>query len=107
MSDNAHDFAPYYTVIAAPVRYDPQLTDFQIKLFGEIICRTNKEGYCLMANQDFVDIFNRFRNNDKPPLSKSTISKAISQLKENGHLTIDHKEQKDGSLTRVIYPKLY
>jgi uncharacterized phage protein (TIGR02220 family) len=83
-----HSVLPnYYTVTPASVRYDPELTDFQIKLYGEIICHTQSQGFCWATNQYFADIYNKIRNNKKP-LSKRTIRVAISNLEERGHLYV-------------------
>lgn len=97
----------YFTVTPASVRYDPNLTDFQIKLYGEIICHTNLTGYCWGSNEYFASFYNKIRAGEKKSLSKFTISRAISKLSEHGHIHITYAicslcKQKE----RRIYPDI-
>lgn len=81
----------YYSIIPSIVRYDKELTFFQIVLYGEISALANKHGYCFASNGHFSSLF------DKTPV---TISRAINKLAERGHVMIDPGEEQNN---RKIY----
>jgi len=75
----------YYTVVPAPVRYDSQLTFFEIVLYGELVALSNVKGYSWVTNKALATLYQK---------SLSTIEKAISNLKKQGHIhVVIHKEQ--------------
>jgi len=69
----------YYAIIPANIRYDINITANAKLLYGEITCLSNKLGYCFATNRYFAELYN---------VSKITISKWISQLVKNKHVTI-------------------
>lgn len=70
----------YYTVIPSNVRYDRNLTYFEIVLYGEIVSLTNSTGYCFATNAYFQKLFD---------VSESTIKRSIKKLGLLGHLKIE------------------
>jgi hypothetical protein len=69
----------YYTIIPASVRYDHELSYFQIVLFGEIVSMTTVLGYAFVSNSYLASLYQR---DDK------AISKDISKLASRGHIKI-------------------
>ena len=76
----------YYAVINAKVRYDNRLTANAKLLYGEITCLTYKEGYCFAQNKYFAKLYN---------VSKTSISKWISQLVKYGYITVTLEYEQD------------
>jgi hypothetical protein len=74
----------YYTIIPASVRYDHQLSYFQIVLFGEIVSMTTVLGYAFVSNSYLASLYQR---DDK------AISKDISKLAARGHIRIEIDKQ--------------
>lgn len=73
MSENPN----YYAIIPASVRYDDALTDFEKLVFGEISALANKQGFCSASNFYFAGLYKK---------SESTISRAVANLEEQGHI---------------------
>ena len=75
----------YYAIIPANVRYDKRLTANAKLLFGEITALCNDKGYCWARNSYFAELYG---------VSKTSISKWISQLIEYGYIfsEIQYKE---------------
>ncbi len=67
----------YYAIIPANVRYCSKLTPNAKLLYGEITALCNKKGYCWATNNHFAKLYN---------VSKTSISKWISDLEENGFI---------------------
>lgn len=67
----------FYAIIPANVRYDKELTANAKLLYGEITALCNKEGYCWASNDYFSSLYE---------VSKTSISKWISQLVSRGYL---------------------
>ena len=67
----------YYSIITADVRYSKDLSFFEKVLYSDITALSNKNGYCNASNKYFAKIFGK---------SVSTITRAISNLVENGFL---------------------
>jgi len=85
----------YFTVIPANVRYDRNLTFFEIVLYGEIVALTNAIGYCFATNDYFMQLFN---------VSESTIKRSIKKLGILGHLkvVINHLDSHQRKIYLVI-----
>lgn len=74
----------YYTVVPAPVRYDSQLTFFEIVLYGELVALSNVKGYSWVTNKALATLYKR---------DEKTIQRAINNLKKHGHINVViHKE---------------
>jgi hypothetical protein len=71
-----------YSVIPADVKYDRDLTFFEIVLYGEISSLISATGECWASNQYFADLFN---------MKPNTISISISKLVEKGYVSIQIK----------------
>lgn len=85
----------YYVIIPAKVRYDKKLNPNAKLLYGEIKALCNKEGYCWTGNTSFSKMYK---------VSKTSISKWISNLEENGYIKtkLIHKEGSKQVLKRHI-----
>ena len=68
----------YYAIIPANVRYDKELTPNAKLLYGEITALYNEKGYCWASNVYFAELYK---------VSKTSISKWISQLTAKGYIT--------------------
>ena len=71
------DSKGYYAIIPASVRYDVRLTANAKLLYGEITALTNEKGFCWAKNEYFTKLYG---------VSKTSISKWISQLESNGFI---------------------
>ena len=84
----------YYAIIPANVRYDKELTPNAKLLYGEITALCNEKGYCWASNVYFAELYK---------VSKTSISKWISQLTAKGYIT-SKIIYRDG--TKIIEEKL-
>jgi len=75
----------YYAIIPADVRYNKNLTANAKLLYGEITALTNEKGFCWASNSYFSELYK---------VEKGTISRWISQLEKNDHIS-----------TKLIYKK--
>ena len=82
----------YYAVIPANVRYDNDLSANAKLLYGEITCLCNKEGYCWASNGYFAKLYN---------VSKVTVSRWITQLKEKGYIHLGFKVKDESTVEQV------
>ncbi len=85
----------YYAIITANVRYDNRLTDSEKILFAEITALSNKYGYCTATNGYFAILYE---------VTKVTISRRISKLKEHGYLDIEIVKENNEFKQRKLYP---
>lgn len=85
----------YYAIITANVRYDNRLTDSEKILFAEITALSNKYGYCTATNGYFASLYE---------VTKVTISRRISKLKEHGYLDIETVKENNEFKQRKLYP---
>ena len=85
----------YYAIIPADVRYDTNVCPNAKLLYGEITALCNRRGYCWANNSYFAELYN---------VSKTSISKWISQLIENGYVvsTIQYKDGTKEILNRYL-----
>lgn len=85
----------YYAIIPASVRYDVRLTPNAKLLYGEITALSNEKGYCWASNDYFAGLYE---------VSKTSISKWVSALRDAGHITIQlhYKEGTKHILHRYI-----
>lgn len=68
----------YYSIIPATVRYDQNLSASEKLIYSEISALVNMYGHCFASNQYFSDLYG---------VSKVTVSRWISALAEQGHVT--------------------
>ncbi|MFV5767249.1 helix-turn-helix domain-containing protein [Mammaliicoccus sciuri] len=85
----------YYSIITANVRYDNRLTDSEKLLFAEITSLSNKFGYCTATNRYFAELYE---------VTKVTISRRISKLKEYGYVKIEIVREGNEIKQRKLYP---
>lgn|SRR5699024_3241527 len=71
----------YYAIVPANVRYDKCITNGAKLLYGEITALSNQHGYCWASNSYFAKLYN---------VSNKTISRWISQLKNNNYIIISN-----------------
>lgn len=96
MENNYQDMKPsYFTVIPAYVRYNKNLSFFDIVLFGEIVALSNMLGYCYATNKYFEDLFG---------LSEMTIRRSISTMVKLGILSISIDQAKGNERRIMIDP---
>jgi hypothetical protein len=79
---NEYNKKSYYAIIPATVRYDKRLRLLSRMLYGEITALCNEKGYCWASNDYFSKLYN---------VSKETISRCISQLKQYCYITMKIK----------------
>ena len=82
----------YWANIPATVRYDEDLPSGAKLLYGEISCLCNEKGYCWASNAYFADLYK---------VSKVTVSRWVTQLKEKGHIGIDLQSKDDTTKEQV------
>lgn len=69
----------YYAVIPANVRYCKNISANAKLLYGEITALCHQEGYCWSSNEYFAELYGS---------STRTVSRWISELKDNGFIQI-------------------
>ena len=69
----------YYAIIPAPVRYCKDLKANEKLMYGELTALSNDKGFCFASNEYFSNIYD---------VSKTSISKWISNLEKNGFIKI-------------------
>nr|DAF76755.1 MAG TPA: replisome organizer protein [Caudoviricetes sp.] len=84
----------YYAIIPANVRYDEELKDKAKLLYGEITALTNEKGYCWASNNYFAELYK---------VNKSTISRLIKNLADEGYIKIELMYQGKEIIGRKIY----
>lgn len=84
----------YYAVIPANVRYDKRLKLIARLLYGEITALCNEKGYCWASNRYFAELYE---------VSNNTISSAISQLEEFGHIKCVYDKTQQNNDKRKIF----
>jgi len=83
----------YYAVIPGKVRYDKKICDKSKLMYGEISALCNELGFCWASNEYFAVLYG---------VHKNTVSKWISQLKNQGYIYIEVKRGAHG-YERKIY----
>ena len=78
----------FYAILPSNVRYDKDLTPFTKLIYAEINSLANKSGVCWANDKYFQDVFE---------VSRSTITRSVSQLRDKGYINITHL-RKEGSL---------
>lgn len=84
----------YYAVIPADVRYNKNLKDKAKLLYGELTALANEKGYCWASNAYFAELYE---------VSKSTISRLIKNLNEEGYINVELVYEGKEIVGRNIY----
>ncbi|MDU4658725.1 MAG: helix-turn-helix domain-containing protein [Clostridium butyricum] len=84
----------YYAVIPADVRYNKNLKDKAKLLYGELTALANEKGYCWASNSYFAKLYE---------VSKSTISRLIKNLNEEGYINVELVYEGKEIVGRKIY----
>ena len=84
----------YYSIIPAEVKYNNKLKPLSRLLYAEITSLTNEKGYCWASNAYFAELYS---------VSSTTISRCISELKENGYIKIDYEIKNSNIEKRKIF----
>lgn len=87
------DKKSYYAIIPSNVRYDTRLCANAKLLYGEISALCNERGYCWASNEYFAELYS---------VSRTSISKWISALKECGYINVLMQYENDKVGTRRI-----
>jgi hypothetical protein len=69
----------YFAIIPAPVRYCKYLKANEKLMYGELTALSNDKGFCFASNEYFSNLYD---------VSKTSISKWISNLEKNGFIKI-------------------
>jgi hypothetical protein len=69
----------YFAIIPAPVRYCKYLKANEKLMYGELTALSNNKGFCFASNEYFSNLYD---------VSKTSISKWISNLEKNGFIKI-------------------
>lgn len=87
----------YYAILTAEVRYDKELPPMAKLLYAEVTALTAMNGICKATNDHFAEVFG---------LTKSSISRLISQLVQKGYLhnVIRYKEGTKEIAERYLTP---
>ena len=88
------DNKSYYAIIPANVRYDENLKDKAKLLYGELTALTNDRGYCWASNNYFAELYK---------VSKSTISRLIKNLSEEGYIKVELQYENKEIKSRKIW----
>lgn len=84
----------YFAVISASVRYDKNLKPLAKLLYGEITALCNEKGYCWASNSYFAELYG---------VNNKTISRAIQQLEECGHIKCVYDKTQQNNDKRRIF----
>lgn len=84
----------YFAVIPASVRYDKNLKPLAKLLYGEITALCNEKGYCWASNGYFAELYG---------VDNKTISRAIQQLEECGHIKCVYDKTQQNNDKRRIF----
>ena len=71
----------YYAVIPANVRYDKRLKANEKLMYGEIVCLSNKNGFCHASNNYFSELYE---------VTPQAISGWIKNLEKCGYITCEY-----------------
>jgi DNA-binding MarR family transcriptional regulator len=82
----------YYTIIPAPVRYDQELSYFEIVLFSELVAMSTVQGYAFVSNSYLATLYNK---------DITTITRALKTLSSRKHINIEIDQVKGNE--RRIY----
>ena len=84
----------YYAIIPANVRYDKRLKPLARLLYGEITALCNEKGYCWASNSYFAELYE---------VNNKTISRAVQQLEECGHIKCVYDKTQQNNDKRKIF----
>lgn len=71
----------YYAIIPANVRYDKRLKANEKLMYGEIVCLSNKNGYCYASNKYFSELYE---------VTAQAISGWVKNLEKCGYITCEY-----------------
>ena len=75
----------YYTVIPARVRYDFDLSYFEMILFSEIVALSTVHGYAFVSNSYLAELYHK---------DVAAISRSITKLALRGHISVVIEREK-------------
>jgi hypothetical protein len=90
------EYPSYYTIIPSYIRYNKNLSYFEMILYSEIVALSNKFGFSFASNSYFAKVFNK---------SSKSISRSINKMVELKLLRAEI--DKEGGNTRKLYINLY
>jgi len=85
-------YPSYFSVIPAKVRYNPNLSFFEIVLFSELVSLSNYRGFTWASNAYFAALYKK---------APETISRSISKMEKLKLLKVDI--DKSAGNKRIIY----
>lgn len=94
MSMENDRFPSYYSVIPASVRYDRELSYFDVILFSELVAMSTLLGFCYASNSYLEKLYD---------VSTRTITRSIQNLSKRGHIYIVLDLEAENINRRKIY----
>ena len=85
----------YFTITPSKLRYDSRVIPNAKLLYGDIMCLSNKEGYCFATNGYFAELYSS---------TPQAVSRWIKSLEQNGYVRTELIYKGKEVIQRRIYP---
>ena len=85
----------YFVIIPSKLRYDSNVIPNAKLLYGDIMCLSNKEGYCFATNGYFAELYSS---------TPQAVSRWIKSLEQNGYVRTELIYKGKEVIQRRIYP---